>query len=357
LSKRSEELKSIIPALEEKESALKKQLEEILSTLPNRVLDETPVGKDEADNVVLRTIGEPKTFGFKALQHFELGETLGQMDFERAVKLSGSRFVVLKRDLARLERALAHFMLDLHTTEFGYTEVSVPLMAHDQTLYGTGLLPKFKDDLFQTTRGDWLIPTAEVVLTNLVAGEILKEEDLPLRFVAYTPCFRSEAGAAGRDTRGMIRLHQFNKVELVSITTPQASKAEHERMTSCAEEVLKRLGLSYRVLDLCTGDIGFQSARTYDLEVWLPGQEAYREISSCSNCFDFQGIRMQTRYRATSDSATKSALTPVHTLNGSGLAVGRTLVAVLENYQQQDGSIAIPEVLRPYMNGQKTIEK
>ena len=352
-SKRSEEIKALIPSLEEKEGQFKKEIEGILCTLPNKVMDETPLGEDETSNVILRTWGEPKTFDFVPKQHFELGEELCQMDFERAAKLSGSRFVVLKAGLARLERALAHFMLDLHTSEFGYTEVSAPLIAHDQTLYGTGLLPKFKDDLFQTTRGDWLIPTAEVVLTNLVAGEILKEEELPLRFVAHTPCFRSEAGASGRDTRGMIRLHQFNKVELVSITTPENSRKEHERMTSCAEEVLKRLNLPYRVLDLCTGDIGFQSARTYDLEVWLPGQNTYREISSCSNCLDFQGIRMHTRYRGLEGKA----LTPVHTLNGSGLAVGRTLVAVLENYQQEDGSIIIPDVLQPYMNDQKLIGK
>jgi len=273
------------------------------------------------------------------------------MDFPTAAKLSGSRFVVLKGELARLERAIAQFMLDLHTREFGYTEVSPPLLVKDEILFGTGQLPKFAEDQFRTTDGLWLIPTAEVPLTNLVAGEILDEGALPLRFTAWTPCFRSEAGAAGKDTRGMIRVHQFQKVELVSITTPEQSEAEHERMTSCAEEVMKRLGLAFRVMLLSTGDMGFASRKTYDLEVWLPAQNTYREISSCSNCGQFQALRMRARCRAAGGKGTR----PVHTLNGSGLAVGRTLIAILENFQQGNGTVAIPEVLQPYMGGQKVI--
>ena len=273
------------------------------------------------------------------------------MDFDRAAKLSGARFVVLSGALARLERALAAFMLDLHTSRFGYTEVNPPAMVRDEAVFGTGQLPKFGDDLFRTTDGRWLIPTAEVPLTNLVAGEILDEDRLPLRRTAMTWCFRAEAGAAGKDTRGMIRQHQFTKVELVSITRPEDSNDEHERMTSCAEAVLQALELPYRVIVLCTGDMGFSARKTYDIEVWLPGQGRYREISSCSNCGDFQARRMKARCRPRGEKATRF----VHTLNGSGLAVGRTLIAVLENYQQADGSIAIPAALRPYMNGLEAI--
>jgi seryl-tRNA synthetase len=273
------------------------------------------------------------------------------MDFAAAAALSGARFVVLKGALARLERTLAAFMLDLHTREFGYTEVAPPLLVRDQALFGTGQLPKFGEDLFVTTQGSWLIPTAEVPLTNLVADSILDAERLPLRMTAHTPCFRSEAGAAGKDTRGMIRQHQFSKVELVSIVHPEQSAAEHERMTACAEEVLKRLGLPYRVMALSTGDMGFSAAKTYDIEVWLPGQDTYREISSCSNCGEFQARRMKARFRTTGEKGTRF----VHTLNGSGLAVGRTLVAVMENYQQADGSIRVPEALRPLMGGLEVI--
>jgi seryl-tRNA synthetase len=275
------------------------------------------------------------------------------MDFEAAAKISGARFVVLRGQLAKLERAIASFMLDIHTNEFGYTEHQVPYLVRDNALYGTGQLPKFAEDLFKTTTDHWLIPTSEVSLTNLVAGEILDATQLPRRMTAWTPCFRSEAGSAGRDTRGMIRQHQFSKVELVSITTPEQSNAEHERMLGCAEEVLKRLGLHYRVMLLCAGDTGFGARKTYDIEVWLPGQNAFREISSCSNCGDFQARRMKARYRAAGAKETQF----VHTLNGSGLAVGRTLVAILENYQQPDGSIAIPELLQPYMGGLKVIQK
>src|SRR5581483_7771609 len=280
------------------------------------------------------------------------GEQLALMDFGTAAKLSGSRFVVLKGPLARLHRALAQFMLDLHTGEFGYTEIAPPYLVRRETAYGTGNLPKAEEDMFQTTNGMWLIPTAEMPLTNLVADDILDEAVLPLRFTAWTPCFRSEAGAAGRDTRGMIRQHQFAKVELVSITRPEDSAAEHERMTACAEEVLKRLGLAYRVVLLSAGDMGFAAQKTYDLEVWLPGQGAYREISSCSNCGAFQALRMKARYRPADGKGTR----PVHTLNGSGLAIGRTLIAILENNQQGNGSVAIPEALQPYMNGQSVIE-
>ena len=282
-----------------------------------------------------------------------LGEALGMMDFERAGKLSGARFVVLTGALARLERALASFMLDLHTGEFGYTEVNPPALVRDEAMFGTGQLPKFGEDLFRTTDGRWLIPTAEVPLTNLVAGEIVEEERLPLRFTAMTWCFRAEAGAAGKDTRGMIRQHQFSKVELVGITTPEQSNDEHERMTACAEEVLRRLGLPYRVVVLCTGDMGFAARKTYDIEVWLPGQGRYREISSCSNCGDFQARRMNARCRRKGEKGTRF----VHTLNGSGLAVGRTLIAVLENYQRADGSVEVPAVLRPYMGGLEVIER
>jgi seryl-tRNA synthetase len=340
------ELKSLIQSGEEEERRLEEALQAALAPIPNPPLDDVPVGPDESANVEVRRVGAPPEIEAPR-QHDDLGAKLGLMDFEAAARLSGARFVVLKGALARLERALGNFMLDLHTREFGYTEVSPPLLVRDEPLFGTGQLPKLADDLFRTTAGHWLVPTAEVPLTNLVREQILDEAELPLRLTAWTPCFRAEAGAAGRDTRGMIRQHQFPKVELVSITTPEASRDEHERMLGCAEEILKRLGLHYRVMALATGDMGFSAAKTYDIEVWLPGQGAFREISSCSVCGDFQARRMQARYRPAGGGAPRY----VYTLNGSGLAVGRTLVAVLENYQQGDGSVDIPEVLRPYMAG------
>ncbi|MCC8934297.1 MULTISPECIES: serine--tRNA ligase [Rhizobiaceae] len=346
-------LKDTLPAAEEEERQLTAELTDALSRIPNIPHDDVPVGKDEHDNVVARVVGEKPMWNHKAFEHYEIGENLGYMDFERAAKLSGARFTVLTSQLARLERALGQFMLDLHTSEHGYTEVSSPLMVRDDAMYGTGQLPKFAEDLFRTTDGRWLIPTAEVTLTNLVAGEILDQEKLPLRFTALTPSFRSEAGSAGRDTRGMLRQHQFWKCELVSITDAESSMAEHERMTACAEEVLKRLGLHFRTMTLCTGDMGFGARKTYDLEVWLPGQNAYREISSCSVCGDFQGRRMNARYRNKDGKGT----TFVHTLNGSGTAVGRCLIAVMENYLNEDGSITVPDVLLPYMGGIKKIEK
>jgi seryl-tRNA synthetase len=331
---------------------LREEIDEVLAGLPNLPAEEVPDGPDESANRVLRHHGEPPHFDFSPLSHEAVGGRLGMMDFARAGKLSGSRFVVLRGSLARLERALGQFMLDLHTSEFGYLEVSPPLLVRDEAVFGVAQLPKFAEELFRTTDGYWLIPTAEVPLTNLVAGEILHEGTLPLRYTAWTPCFRSEAGAAGKDTRGMIRQHQFEKVELVSITRPEDSAAEHERMTACAEEVLKRLGLAYRVVLLSTGDMGFASQKTYDIEVWLPGQTAYREISSCSNCGAFQAQRMKARYRPADGKGTL----PVHTLNGSGLAIGRTLIAILENYQSHNGTVAIPQVLQPYMAGQEVIE-
>ena len=331
---------------------LREEIDEILAGLPNLPAEEVPDGPDETANQVLRYDGQQPHFDFAPLSHEAIGERLGMMDFARAGKLSGSRFVVLRGALARLERALGQFMLDLHTMEFGYTEVSPPLLVRDEAVFGTNNLPKFADQLFRTTDGYWLIPTAEVPLTNLVAGDILDESALPLRYTAWTYCFRSEAGAAGKDTRGMIRQHQFEKVELVSITRPEDSLAEHERMTACAEEVLKRLGLAYRVVLLSTGDMGFGAQKTYDLEVWLPGQDAYREISSCSNCGAFQAQRMKARYRPTEGKGTL----PVHTLNGSGLAIGRALIAILENFQRHNGTVAIPAALQPYMGGQEVIE-
>lgn len=346
-------LKDTLPAAEEEERQLTAELNDALSRIPNIPHDDVPVGKDEHDNVVARVVGEKPTWNHKPFEHFEIGESLGYMDFERAAKLSGARFTVLTSQLARLERALGQFMLDLHTSEHGYTEVSSPLMVRDDAMYGTGQLPKFAEDLFKTTDGRWLIPTAEVTLTNLVSGEILDQEKLPLRFTALTPSFRSEAGSAGRDTRGMLRQHQFWKCELVSITDAESSIAEHERMTACAEEVLKRLGLHFRTMTLCTGDMGFGARKTYDLEVWLPGQNTYREISSCSVCGDFQARRMNARYRNKDGKGT----TFVHTLNGSGTAVGRCLIAVMENYLNEDGSITVPDVLLPYMGGVKKIEK
>ncbi len=404
-------IKQQMPTAEAEQKKKLDAIRDILSGLPNIPADDVPLGEDEAANVEIRNWGKPQRLN-DAKEHFDLGEALGQMDFEAAARMSGSRFVLLKGQLARLERAIANFMLDLHTGEFGYTECQPPLLVKDDALYGTGQLPKFSEDLFRTEKrvietiefnrvqnftdkgwmlefmeqdqfdnweqlfdehGEprlvvnpstsrvkakfydqaWLIPTAEVSLTNIVREDILAEEELPLRFTAWTPCFRSEAGAAGRDTRGMIRLHQFSKVELVSITAPDQSEAEHERMIECAEEVLKRLELPYRTMVLSTGDMGFSAKKTYDIEVWLPGQAQYREISSCSNCGDFQARRMNTRCRPQGEKATKFA----HTLNGSGLAVGRTLVAILENYQQPDGSITVPDVLKPYMGGVTRIEK
>ncbi len=339
-------LKKEIQEGEEKERRLTADLEDVLARLPNLPLDDVPDGQDESDNVVIREVGTPPEFSFPPKAHYDIGEAMGLMDFETAARLSGSRFVVLKGPLARLERALAAFMLDMHTGEFGYQEVVPPYLVRDPALFGTANLPKFAEDLFRTTADLWLIPTAEVPLTNLVRESILAESDLPLRFTAHTPCFRSEAGAAGKDTRGMIRQHQFSKVELVSITRPEESLDELERMLGCAEEVLKRLELPYRVVVLCAGDMGFAARKTYDIEVWLPAQNRYREISSCSVCGDFQARRMQARYRTQ-----EGDLRFVHTLNGSGLAVGRTLVAILENYQQADGSVVIPEALRPYMGG------
>ncbi len=386
------ELKASIPALEAEEKAASRELDTALSQIPNLPLDEVPDGADEHGNVEHHRFGAKRDYAFAPKQHFELGEALGQMDFETAAKLSGSRFVVLKNGLARLERALGQFMLDLHTTVHGYTEVAPPLLVQDEVMFGTAQLPKFAFDQFMTarnlvqyletidgqlnrltaapgaavdvavanpegssdqelSRSLWLIPTAEVPLTNLVRESILDEAELPMRLTALTPCFRAEAGAAGKDTRGMIRQHQFTKVELVSITAPETGRDEHERMLSCAEEVLRRLGLHYRVVTLCTGDMGFASQKTYDIEVWLPGQNMYREISSCSACGEFQARRMAARFR------TKEArqVRHVHTLNGSGVAVGRALVAVMETYQQADGSIAVPDALQSYMGGMKVV--
>ena len=409
-------LKDALEAGEKEQKQRDEELRTALSVIPNIPLDEVPEGKDEHGNKEIRKVGEPPKLGGmnKPRQHFEIGEMLGLMDFETAAKLSGARFVVLKGQLARLERALGAFMLDLHTTKFGYTEIAPPMMVRDEVMYGTAQLPKFRDDQFATKaeemigydeaeaiigsqpgsleirfrgprkleleqawRGKvfldfpsvvkdgkiggvtpivetvrWLIPTAEVPLTNLVREKIMDEAELPIRVTAFTPCFRAEAGAAGMDTRGMIPQHQFSKVELVSITTPEQSMAEHERMTSCAEEVLKRLGLAYRTMLLCTGDMGFAAQKTYDIEVWLPGQNTYREISSCSVCGDFQARRMDARYRPKGGKPEF-----VHTLNGSGLAVGRTLVAILENYQEPDGSVTLPDVLVPYMGGMRKIER
>ena len=343
-------LKDALQVGEDEERKINAELNEKLSGIPNLPLEDVPEGADENDNVEVRRWGQPPKFDFAPKQHFELGEALGLMDFETAAKISGARFVVLKGALSRLERAIASFMLDLHTGENGYTEYLPPFLVRDEAAYGTGNLPKFAEDLFQTTNGFWLIPTAEVSLTNMVREDILAADQLPMRCTAWTPCYRSEAGSAGKDTRGMIRQHQFSKVELVSITTPEQSLEEHERMTASAEKVLQRLDIPYRTMLLCTGDMGFASRKTYDIEAWLPGQDSYREISSCSVCGDFQARRMNARYRA-GDKDVRF----VHTLNGSGLAVGRTLVAVMENYQQSDGSVVIPEALRPYMGGIEVI--
>ncbi|CAH0158656.1 serine--tRNA ligase [Roseomonas sp. CECT 9278] len=325
----------------------------ILSTLPNTLDPDVPDGRDESANVVLHQHGDIPDFAFTPKQHFELGEALGLMDFATAAKIAGARFTVLKGPLARMERALGQWMLALHTDEHGYTEASVPLLVNDASMYGTGQLPKFADDLFRTTDDRSLIPTAEVPLTNFAREEIFPEADLPLRLTALTPCFRSEAGSAGRDTRGMLRQHQFAKVEMVSITTPDASAAEHERMTRCAERVLTDLGLTWRRVFLCAGDTGFGAARTYDLEVWLPGQGAWREISSCSNTRDFQARRMNGRFKPREGKGNQF----LHTLNGSGVAVGRALIAVMETFQQEDGSVLVPEVLRPWMGGIERIAR
>lgn len=344
--------KNLQAELEEQAKAKEAELENALMSLPNLPYDDVPDGKDEDDNVEIRKWGDVPSFDFEVKEHFDIGETLGLMDFETAAKLSGARFVLLSGALARMERALASYMLDLHTMQHGFTEVNPPALVKDAALYGTGQLPKFSEDLFRTEEGFWMIPTAEVPLTNIVAGEILSENYLPRRYTAMTWCFRSEAGSAGKDTRGMIRQHQFSKVEMVCVTKPEESDAELEHMTGCAEAVLQGLKLPYRVITLCTGDMGFSARRTYDIEVWLPGQDRYREISSCSTTGDFQARRMKARYRAEGEKKPQF----VHTLNGSGLAVGRCLVAVLENYQQADGSVIVPEVLRPYMGGLEVIE-
>ena len=354
-------LKAKLPEMEAAAKQFEDELKTALAQIPNLPLEEVPDGADEHGNVQHHVYGEVRSYSFKPQEHVALGESLGFMDFETAAKLSGARFVVLKKGLARLERAIGQFFLDTHTGEHGYTEVNPPLLVRDDAMFGTAQLPKFRDDQFAAGsldsdgQGYWLIPTAEVPLTNLVRESILDEKELPMRLTALTPCFRAEAGAAGRDTRGMIRQHQFTKVELVSITTPEESKNEHERMLSCAEEVLKRLGLHYRVMTLCTGDMGFASQKTYDIEVWMPGQGEggmFREISSCSVCGDFQARRMDARYRGPDNKPRF-----VHTLNGSGTAVGRALIAVMETYQQEDGAIAVPDVLQPYMGGLKVIAK
>jgi len=330
-------------------------LGEAMAELPNRPADDVPDGVDEAANEEIRTWGDKPTFDFEAREHFDIGEALGLMDFKTAAKMSGARFVLLSGALAHMERALANFMLDLHTTEHGLLEVNPPALVNDSALFGTGQLPKFGGDLFRTEDGLWLIPTAEVPLTNIVAGTIVEADTLPRRYAAMTWCFRSEAGAAGKDTRGMIRQHQFTKVEMVTISTPETSSEELERMTDCAEEVLKRLNLPYRTVVLSTGDLGFGARKTYDIEVWLPGQDRYREISSCSNCGDFQARRMNARFRPQGDKKGDKKTQFVHTLNGSGLAIGRTLIAILENYQQADGSVVVPDALRPSMGGLEAI--
>jgi len=344
-------LKDQITSGEESERALTKELNDALSVIPNIPLDSVPDGKDEHGNREVSRWGKKPEYNYTPLQHFDIGEGLKLMDFEIATKLSGARFVVLKGALARMERALAQFMLDMHTNEFGYSEIYAPYMLREECMYGVGQLPKSREDMFQVNTGHWLIPTAEASLTNLVREQVLDEAKLPMRMTAYTQCFRAEAGAAGRDTRGMIRQHQFSKVELVSIVTPEQAEAEHQRMLGCAEEVLKRLGLHFRTMLLCTGDMGFGTRKTYDLEVWLPGQNAFREISSCSQFGEFQARRMDARCKAADAKQARY----VHTLNGSGLAVGRTMVAILENYQNPDGSVTIPQILQPYMGGMSVI--
>jgi seryl-tRNA synthetase len=345
-------LKDEMAALENEQASASEQIQTLLLGLPNLPHAEVPDGLSEDDNIELRRVGEPRSRNYETKDHIAIGESLGGMKFEAAAKMSGARFTVLSGALARLERAIAQFMLDTHTQENGYTEVNPPLLVKDTALLGTGQLPKFSDDLYKTQDDLWLIPTAEVSLTNLVSDTILNAKELPLRFTAFTPCFRREAGAAGKDTRGMIRQHQFEKVEMVSIVEPEQSAEELERMTACAEGILQKLELPYRVMALSAGDMGFGAHRTYDLEVWLPGQNLYREISSCSNCQDFQALRMNARFKP---EAGAKGTRPVHTLNGSGLAVGRTLVAILENYQQADGSVIVPEVLKPYMGGIEVI--
>lgn len=344
-------LKERMPALEAEEKEIGAKLHERLAAIPNLPLADVPQGADEEDNALIHERGTPPSFAFEAREHDAIGPALG-LDFETGATLAGSRFTFVRGSAARLHRALGQFMLDTLTRDHGYEETVVPLMVRDEIMFGTGQLPKFAEDSFRTTDGRWLIPTSEVSLTNTVREQILAEKALPLRFTALSPCFRSEAGSAGRDTRGYIRQHQFEKVEMVSITTPEASEAEHERMTACAEDILTRLGLAFRRMKLCTGDMGFSAARTYDLEVWLPGQARYREISSCSTCTDFQARRMNARYRPEGEKQTRF----VHTLNGSGLAVGRTVVAVIENYQQEDGSVAVPEALKPYLGGLNRFE-
>ncbi len=345
-------LKSSMPEKDEEARGLLSSIEELLAGLPNIPFDDVPEGEDEADNVELRRFGEPPDFDFVPKQHFDIGEGLGGLDFEAAARLAGARFTVMRGAVARLHRALAQFMLNLHTEEHGYSETNTPVLVRDEVLFGTAQLPKFAEEQFKTEDGRWLIPTSEVTLTNLAMGQIYEAEDLPIRVTAHSLCFRSEAGAAGKDTRGMLRQHQFEKVELVSVVTPNESEAEHQRMTACAEEVLKRLGLPYRVIVLSSGDMGFGARKTYDIEVWLPGQNTYREISSCSNCGDFQARRMKARFRPKGEKGTRF----VHTLNGSGIAVGRALIAVLENYQRSDGSVEVPEVLRPYMGGLEVLK-
>jgi seryl-tRNA synthetase len=346
LEEQAAALRADMERLEASAAASDGDIRAVLEALPNILDADVPEGRDETGNVMVKQVGEPPDLGFVPKQHFELGEALGMMRFDQAAKLSGARFTILQGQLAQLERALGQFMIDLHTREHGYEETYVPLLVNDATVYGTAQLPKFAEDLFHTTDGRWLIPTAEVPLTNLARDEILADKTLPIRVTALSECFRSEAGSAGRDTRGMLRQHQFRKAELVSITRPEDSEAEHERMTACAERVLELLGLPYRRMLLCAGDTGFASAKTYDLEVWLPGQGLWREISSCSNCRDFQARRMNGRYRAADGKVGF-----VHTLNGSGTAVGRALIAVMENYQQADGSILVPQALGQWMGG------
>ena len=345
------QIRERLQLLQNEEKKVSEELNKDLSTLPNIPADDVPAGKNDNDNLELRRIGKPRSFSFEPRDHVVIGENLNSMDFERAARLSGSRFVILTGALARLERALANFMLDIHTGEYGYKEVAVPVLVKDNAVYGTGQLPKFTEDLFLTKNGFWLIPTAEVPLTNMVNSEILSEEKLPIRVVALTNCFRSEAGAAGVDTRGMLRQHQFNKVELVSIVHPDKSEVELERMTLAAESILERLELPYRTVLLSSGDMGFSAKKTHDIEVWLPGQSRYREISSCSTCGDFQARRMNARFKSEKQKGTQF----VHTLNGSGVAVGRALIAVIENYQNADNSISIPRVLQPYMGGMEEI--
>ena len=340
------EIKSSITSFQEKSDSIHNKITKILETIPNMPSEDTPIGADENSNQLIKEYGNIKNFTFEPVQHDILGFNLGMMDFNKAAEISGSRFVILKDKLALLERALSNFMLNIHTQEHGYIEVNPPTLVKDNALYGTGQLPKFSEDLFQTSSGHWLIPTSEVPLTNIVCNEIIDKESLPLRYTSLTSCFRSEAGSAGQDTKGMIRLHEFKKVELVSIVEPSDSVKEHERMLNCAEEILIKLELPYRTVILCSGDLGFSATKTYDIEVWLPSQNKYREISSISNCNDFQAKRMKARYRSSEKN-----IESLHTLNGSGVAVGRALLAILENYQNEDGSINIPKVLQPYMNG------